>query len=227
MEKERNTKIIAIAALVVAVVGLSIGFAAYSRSLDITDIEAGVSTEDTELDVFFDNDTTKSNELAVVKGVGAAAVTNETGAVINNVELNSNSDTNPTISNFRAAFTEKGQEVTYTFYVYNNSAHTAYLESANFLTADPDHKTCEAVGNVDATNLEHACEEINMYLEIGDAQILSTKGDSFASHSIAAGEWKEVVVRIAYDGTQYSLPDGDMKVIFDGIRLGYTTIKQD
>lgn len=225
MEKERSTKIIAIIALVIAVIGLSIGFAAYTRNLEITDLEGSVNPGAMDLDVFFDNDQEKDNDLAVVKGVGTASVADETGATITNSDLNSGS--NPTISGFRAKFTQKGQSVKYTFYVYNNSPYNAYLESVNF-TGNAPHKTCVAIDteNTNDVNVQNACEDITLSLSVGNDTILSTGDASFKSHTIAAGTWQEVVVEIAYDGTAHPVPDGDMKVTFDGIRLGYTTIEQ-
>lgn len=224
MEKERSSKILAIIALIVAVVGLTIGFAAYTRSLDITNLQGTVNPGESELDVIFDNDQEKGNDLAVVKGVGEAALASETGATITNPELNSGS--NPTISGFQAQFKEKGQKVEYTFYVYNNSPYSAYLDEVKFTGNEP-HKTCTAIGTgVNATLVANACNDINVSLKVDDATILSTNGGTFASHTIAAGAFKKVVVELAYDGENYPLPDGDMRVIFDGIQLHYTTIAQ-
>lgn len=224
MEKERSTKVIAVIALIAAVFGLSIGFAAYSRTLDITNLEATVTPSESELDVFFDNDQVKDNELAVVKGEGTGAVSTETGATITNPALNSG--TQPTITGFTANFTAKGQSVLYTFYVYNNSPYNAYLESVSFTGATP-HKTCEATAaGTNATLVQNACNDITLSLKVGSDTILSTNTAEFKTHTIAAGAWQPVVVEIAYDGTTYPLPDGDMKVTFDGIKLNYTTIAQ-
>lgn len=225
MEKERSTKTIAIIALVVAVASLSIGFAAYTRNLEITDIEGTVTPGDMDLDVFFDNDQTKGNDLVVVKGIGTAAVEDETGATINNTSLDSGA--NPTISDFRANFSKKGESVTYTFYVYNNSPYNAYLESVTFTGAEP-HKTCVALDPKDENDevVANACKDITLSLQVGTDTILSTGESTFKSHTIGAGNWQEVTVTIAYDGTEYPLPAGDMKVTFAGIRLGYTTIAQ-
>ena len=172
MEKERSSKILAVIALIVAVVGLTVGFAAYTRSLNITNLEGTVNPGESELDIFFDNDQEKGNDLAVVKGVGDAALATETGATITNPELNSGS--NPTISGFQAQFKQKGQKVEYTFYVYNNSPYAAYLEKVNF-TGDATHKTCEAIGTAtNAALVENACKDINISLKIDDTKILST-----------------------------------------------------
>jgi len=225
VEKERSTKIIAVIALVVAVVGLSIGFAAYTRSLNITDIQGTVTPGDMDLDVLFDNDQNNENTVSVVKGIGSAAVADETGATITNSVLDSGS--NPTISGFRANFSKKGESVTYTFYVYNNSPYNAYLESVTFTGATP-HKTCEALDETDENDevVANACKDITLSLKVGTDTILSTGEATYKSHTIGAGQWQQVTVEIVYNGAEYPLPAGDMKVTFDGIRLGYTTIAQ-
>ena len=224
MEKQRSTKVIAVVALIAAVFGLSIGFAAYSRTLNITNIDATVTPGESELDVFFDNDQTKDNALEVVKGTGTGALSTEEGATITNPALNSG--TQPTISGFTANFTAKGQSVVYTFYVYNNSPYNAYLNAVSFTGAEP-HKSCEATAaGTNATLVQNACNDITLSLKVGTDTILSTNSAAFKSHTIAAGAWQPVVVEIAYDGTTYPLPDGDMKVTFDGIQLSYTTIAQ-
>jgi len=225
MEKERGTKVVAIVALVVAVLGLTIGFAAYARNLKITDVLGSVTPDEMDLDVYFDNDQIKDNELLAVKGVGTATLVDEVGAVITNPQLGSG--TTPTISGFRANFSNIGQSVKYTFYVYNNSSYNAYLESVSF-TGDAPHKNCVLLdtANTNSELAQSACDAITLSLKVGEDTILSTKDTSFKSHTIEASKWKEVVVEIAYDDSKSPMPDGDMKVTFDGIKLGYTTIAQ-
>jgi hypothetical protein len=88
-------------------------------------------------------------------------------------------------------------------------------------------KSCSAIeGGTNATLVQNACNDITLSLKVGNNTILSTNTAEFTTHTIAAGAWQQVVVEIAYDGTGYPLPDGDMKVTFDGIKLNYTTIAQ-
>ena len=223
MEKQRSTKVIIVIALVAAVFGLSLGFAAYSRNLNITDIDATVKPGESELDVFFDNDQIKDNELAPVKGEGAGAVTNESGATITNAALNSG--TQPIINGFTANFTAKGQKVVYAFFVYNNSPYNAYLNELSFI--DTPTKSCEAVDptTTNSSLIQNACEDITLSLKIDGLTVLSTGDSSPVSHTLSPGRWKKVEVEINYRGNNYPLPDGAMKVSFSGIRIGYSTIK--
>jgi hypothetical protein len=223
MEKQRSTKMIAIIALIAILFGLSIGFAAYSRNLDITNLGATVTPGVSELDVFFDNDQVKDNQLAVVKGVGAGAVTDEIGATITNPVINSGNL--PIITGFTANFTAKKQAVVYTFYVYNNSPYSVYLNELSFI--DATEKTCEAINKntTNATLVKNACNDISLSLKIEGITVLSTADSSPVSHTLPPGNWKKIEIEIAYKGNQYPLPDGPMKVTFSGIRIGYSTIK--
>ena len=224
-KKKNNNKMIAMICLVVVVFALTLGFAANSRNLDITNIGGTVNPGERELDVIFDNDQVANNDLNVVKGEGSAADELESGAVITNPTV---PGVAPVISGFRSNFSEKGQSVEYKFYVHNKSEYTAYLESAQFTVSTGEHKSCVAVspGTANPTHISNACKDITLSLLVDGSAILSTDGASFKSHSINVNEWKEITVKIAYDGTTYPLPDGDMKVEFDGIRLLYTTIEQ-
>lgn len=223
--RKKNNKILIVVCFLAVVLGISLGFAANSRNLEITDIEANVNPDEVDLDVIFDNDQVASNELAVVKGVGTGADPTEVGAKITNPAVDGVA---PVISGFSSRFNAKGQVVEYKFYVYNQSPYKAYLESAQFTVATGEHKTCTAVSadTTNATLVSNACKDISLSLLVDGNAILSTESASFASHSIDVNSWKEITVRIAYDGVNYPLPDGNMKVTFDGIRLLYTTIEQ-
>ena len=194
-------------------------------NLDITNIGANVNPEDADLNVIFDDDQILNNEISPVKGTGTGSDYLESGAIITNPITNGIA---PVISGFTSKFSEKGQVVEYKFYVYNKSEYIAYLESAQFTVSTGEHKTCEAVSasTTNPTYITNACKDITLSLIVDGKTILSTGTSSYESHSINTNEWKEITVKIAYDGTGYPLPDGDMKVTFDGIRLLYTTIEQ-
>ena len=223
-KKNKNKALIAIC-FIVTMLGITLGFAANSRNLDITNIGANVNPEAVDLDVIFDNDQVASNNIATVKGVGTGADPTEPGATITNPSV---AGVAPVISGFTSKFTEKGQNVEYKFYVYNQSPYKAFLEKAQFTIETGEHKTCTAIsaGTANETNIANACKDITLSLIVDGNTILSTGSSTFTTHSIDVNTWKEITVKIAYDGNDYPLPDGDMKVSFDAIRLFYTTIEQ-
>ena len=126
MEKERSSKVIAIVALLVGVVGLSLGFAAFSNSLTISS-SAKVEPTGETFDVDFSSSSSETLTDAV-QGVSTPSTVVATDATINNTG-------NPTISGLGATFTEPGQSVTYTFYARNTGEYKAYLNSITFKNA--------------------------------------------------------------------------------------------
>ena len=152
MEKNRSTKIVAIAALFIAVIGLSIGFAAFSSTLTVQS-GATVTPADNDWNLQF----TSTNDSVTPQGFKynsansdySTELTNNTNPVFtNNVVANSYnggfgattasitaSNTASTISGVHAYFTEPGQRVTYTFKVSNLGSYRAYLKSVTFMGA--------------------------------------------------------------------------------------------
>ena len=137
MEKDRSSKVIAVVALLVAVIGLSVGFASFSSTLTISSSANVTPNSDTFKVVFSSNGTILTTEAVIgdVTGTGASA----TNATINN-------DTNPTISGLAANFTEPGQKVVYTFYAHNSGEYDAFLKSVTYanVTGKSESKVCTA-----------------------------------------------------------------------------------
>ena len=100
---ERSSKIIAVAALCVAVVGLTLGFAAFSNTLTI-ESSANVKPDASTFNVDFSssNSALENNPVAPVLEPGTL---NAGSATISNVG-------NPTISGLEVEFTEPGQKAT-------------------------------------------------------------------------------------------------------------------
>jgi len=98
VEKERKIKLLSLVALIVAVLGLTVAFAALSQTLTIN---GSASVDAAEWDVHFEN-------LSEPTITGAARV-------INNPVLNGTS-----IDSLEVSLTKPGDSVTYTFDVVNN-----------------------------------------------------------------------------------------------------------
>lgn len=219
MDKNNSYKVMVIAALVIGVVALSVGFAAFSRSLTITNSTATYKATDKDLKVNFSTSNTETvggNVAGVLSGTGVVD-TNAGTATINGA-----TDTGFTnISGITAPFTKKGQKATYTFYLNNDSDYTAYLKSASF--ASPE-KTCTAVDGTDATLVTNACKDISLTLTIDGTKVLATDTTGFNAISLAAGDKKTVVVEVEYNGSNV-LPDGDFIVTFGDITLNFSTLE--
>ena len=103
MEKNRLGQVIAIIALVVGVVGVSIGFSAFSNALKIQS-SATVTPDKDTLNVDFSSSDQSVDASAITPTVSAETV-KATNAAIDNTN-------DPTISNLSATFTEPGQTAT-------------------------------------------------------------------------------------------------------------------
>ena len=135
MERERSGKIIAIVSLIVAIAGLSLGFAAFSTRLDITS-SAAVPVDASVWKVGFSN---------VNSGIPASAVT---------VNGQTNSANNGTLSLSQFVIsqatnaelsTTNGSQVEYDFYIVNDGDLDAYMNSVTM-----GGLTCTYKSSVDA-----------------------------------------------------------------------------
>ena len=214
MERDRSAKIIAIVALCVAIVGLSVGFAAFSNELTINS-NATVSPNASDFDVNFSTSNTGEQD-GTVSGVGTNSATAENATIDN-----SNS---PTITGLKANFTEPGQKVTYSFYSHNAGKYVAYLN--NFTYANVSGKTatkvCTAGVNTDATMVEAACNGISVSVKVG-SETYTGSMDSITNHSLGLDGYEEVVVTIEY-ASDASRADGDFEVAFGNITLTYDSV---
>lgn len=214
MERDRSAKIIAIIALCVAVVGLSIGFAAFSNDLTIKS-SAKVTPNAKDFDVNFS--TINTSELAgTVSGVGTNSATAEDATIDN-----SNS---PTITGLKANFTEPGQKVTYSFYAHNAGKYVAYLNNVTYanVRGQSATKVCTPGERTDATMVEAACNGISVSVKVGRDSFTGSNS-SIANHSLGLNTYEEVVVTIEYNSSA-SRADGDFDVAFGDIILTYGAV---
>lgn len=221
MEKDnRKVKVIAIAALLVAVLGVSIGFAAFTRTLTI-DAGAVVSPED-DFDVVFSK---SSSSVDTTGGVDASAKTPADLTTTTAVIANDNTG-GPLISNLKATFTQPGQSATYTFYAYNDSDYTAYLKNVDF-TAAATKCTASTGSSVTAALMNAACPDIKIKISVGsDNTTQNLEADTaVSSHSLAAGAGELITVVIYYDQVaNQTLADGPFDVDLGTIQLIYKTV---
>ena len=218
MEKERGSKIIAIIALSIAVVGLSIGFAAYSSVLTISTTSATVgeasnvdfnvilSTSDTE------DDTNISNLLATAEqSGGATAVLKPTTA-----DFTPSMD-GTTISGLSATFNQSGaaQSVTYKIYAHNTGKFDAYLNSVTI-----GEKTCVANDGTTQSFVDQVCPSITMSVEVDGTEATSTSLNKIDNHKLGIDSYELITIVMNYEATDIRA-DGDFTVNFGQISLQY------
>lgn len=218
MEKNKESKVIAIIALFIAVIGVSVGFAAFSNTLTINS-EATVKPDKDKFDVNFSS-TTGTETDGVVKATTSVETITGDDATIDNSNM-------PKITGLKANFTEPGQTVTYSFYTHNAGKYVAYLNQVIFANVDGESatKVCTAKEGTTQALVDSACGDISISVKVG-SETYTGGQDTISSHSLAIDGYEPVVVTIAYstnaDGN--TLADGDFDVAFGPISLVYDSV---
>ena len=218
--RDNTFRVVAIVGLVIGVMGLSIGFAAFSQTLTIKSA-ADVTPASNVLDIVF-----STSKTAKAAGTVTPTVTSPVTAA--DATINAEGTT---ISGLMAHFTEPGQTATYSFNVYNASAYVAYLNSVTFATASggDSFKKCTAGTGTTQSYVDGACNGISVSVAVGDTSPYtrtSTEGtvSSGINHSLAATTGEAVTVTITYAAGS-SEADGDFTVAFGDIILGYSSVQ--
>ena len=210
MEKLRSKKILTMIVLVVAVLGLSIGFAAYSNVLTISS-EAQVNPDASTFSVKFSkvSDQVLDGEDNLVYPEGL----NEDGAKIVN-------NTNPTITGLVGRFAAPGESVQYKFYVRNEGEYLAYLNSIEI-----GQKVCTAYGETTPSLVSDACNSISVSVKIGNMDPITSTQEKIIGQTLAINSYQEVIVDIKYaeNGTR---TDGPFRVKLGDIYLTYSSIQE-
>ena len=218
MEKERGAKLIAIFALVVGVVGLSLGFAAFTKDLNITFEQSNVNVGGV-LNVKLLPSNSKTDATTTVAGTAIGDGASALPATINDGTI---------IGGLGATFTGKGQSVVYEFYVYNFDQYDAYLtgiEFANYSGASTN-KVCTAVSGTEQSQVDESCKDISLTIDVAGKTAIDTNTSSFTTPKLNADLATSVKVTITYsddDGT-HELPNGDFKINFGSIKLSYSSV---
>ena len=232
MERERRMKVIAVAVLVVAVVGLSLGFAAFSNVLTISPT-AEVQPINS-MKVLFSSSNSSQEEIGTniqiqyLPGGETTLYPNFTASipVISNAVVSA-----PTLSNLKATFIRPGESVTYTLYIHNDSTYDVSLSAIEF-----GNKTCSAKSGTSQTLVDAACDEIDISVTVGggtNEPIAVTKTQKNSSsptvtgHVLGTGEYETVKVTLSYDdlsgGSGNTDLNGDFDVTFGDVTLTYVS----
>ena len=232
MGREKNSKILAIVALCVAIFGLAIGFAAFSNTLTISS-SATVSPDSSSFNVDF-----STSDSSVV--TSAITPTTTGGATGSNATINNGDSSNdPVLENITADFSEPGQTVQYDFFAYNSGEYDAYLNSVVFGAVGgtgSKSKVCSidpadvSLGKATASesSLASACSAISIKVVVGDgenareftASEANVSGITLAKQSATK---VSVILTYAADGAR---ADGNFKVDFGDIALTFGSTQE-
>lgn len=215
MEKNRTGQVIAILALVVGIVSLSIGFASFASVLNIQ-ASATVKPDSSTMNVDFSSSST-AVEVNEITPTATPVSLETTTATIDN-------SSDPTIKNLSATFTEPGQKVVYEFYAFNAGELSAYLKSIVYgnVTGKSTNKVCTAAEGTTDALVQKACEKIAIKVKVGNELETSSGIASITNHALAKGSSEKVIVTLEYEANA-DRADGDFNVSFGDITLNYSS----
>ena len=225
----KNRQGLTIAALIVAIIGLSIGFAAFSNTLTISS-SASVNPSDENFIVQFSK-YSDSDATGTLNPITPTASTSDYGE--NGLIPDSNKKK---LQDLKATFTSPGQSVTYELYVRNTGQYVAYLKDLSFANAEhatsgETYKHCYAAtkdsNNQDiapanqatGTLVSAACNGISISVTIGTAGPITPESvsKSLGNQALSAnGGNVQATITISY-ANNASYVDGPMEVEFGDI----------
>lgn len=222
MKKNRKSKKTVAIILSIAILGLSLGFAAFSNELRI-ESSADVNLEN-NLKVYFSS-LENSQSTAVGENniylsetyLGFSAAT----PIIDNSVPGA-----PLLSNLKATFVRPGQSVRYSFFVHNASDYDIQLTSIEFGT-----KKCTAKTGTDQNLVNNACDEIDLSVEIGSDTNVVTRTQNTATsstvtnHFLTAEEYEPIYIVLSYNelAGENTTVNGDFEVSFGDVKLTYSS----
>ena len=196
MEKTRQIKIISLCALLVAVLGLTVAFAALSQTLTIN---GSAAVNAASWDIHFEKTSGKETE---VKGTATFTEPTLSGT---------------TIENFSATLTKPGDSVIYYFDIVNNGTVDAVVTSYDFPLAIKEcasnnnaYSYCmnfdfNSDGDIDALDKSVYLTLFNDRLAYADTDKSVRQGDT-----LNAGETKHMKLVIEYNDTATELPENNL-----------------
>ena len=220
----RYSKYLAIIALVISVIGVSLGFAAYTNTVTIKAKADVVGPTDydwpgAEPSVDPSNPTPGSVTPKKCTDETYTSCTTAPGTEADPATVTANG-----IQGIDVHFTEPGQYYLYEFYAVNSSPYTSYLNSVSGIGTDPTYnKTCTpaAVGSVAAASAgvtASVCEHVHISVMPGSDEYIEDD-TNITGHTVAANSNEKIQVRVFYDEGYPS--DGGIEVQFGDITLTY------
>ncbi len=211
--KEKNNKVLAVAALLVAIVGLSIGFAAYSGTLTIKS-GATVTPDKDTFSIDFTNTPDGVDPDPIIPEVYPEGVKADP-AIIDNTD-------NPTVSGLKAYFTAPGQKVSYTLYAYNNGQYSTYLKNILFknVSGATSSRVCTPGTGASDALVQTACDDIVLSVKVGNEAAVTGTKDNITNHALVKDSSEQIIVTIEYLANG-DLSDGPFDVQFGDVTLEY------
>lgn len=200
MEKENKNKKVILIILLLLVIGLTIGFAAFTSQLKIQ-LSATVSPDPSNFKVVFSSSATSATQGSLIYGGVAQGGIFEQNAT--------------TLSGLTANFTAPGQTAIWKFYSFNAGEYDAFLNKVSLgaIVCVPD--------GADPNKVAEAAKGISIKISVG-GQTYTSSNEAIDSHGLAKGVGEEVVVTLEYAAGSAAV-DGKFDVSIGDITLEYNS----
>ncbi len=183
MEKNRNLKIVAFAALIISVLGLSIGYAAFSETLEI---KGSAVVKGQAWDIHFE-ELAKSSAMTA-KEIDAPEIKPSTTL----------------IEGLKSEFDTPGQVSEYTFDIVNAGTFDAIITDVTI-----SNPTCTGKGDNATTDAENVCKNVSVKVTDPDGAAIATGKTLAAGEKL---EGCKITVTYDKDTTVEELPKDDVTV---------------
>lgn len=245
MGRDRQIKIITIIALVVAITGMSLGFAAFSSTLSISSsASVNPNSSDFKIKIYGYSETTGDNIFnisAYTSETQSYGFNDNTGEVLDAVALINNSTLS--ITGIDVQMTQPGDERLFLFKVSNEGQYDAYFNLSQLKENTPI--TCIAESNTTESLVNEACGGINSLVgmiteegmaakikydngELTDDEFGEIEAETYfgpgTTGTYKLEKEKSVFLLFFIDyGLYANRADGPFAVTFDDIQLEFTT----
>lgn len=235
MEKRRQIKILSIVALVLAIISMTMGFAAFSTTLKISSSATVTPNLDSFKITIYGIDDEIEQQDFIDNPIDPLLYTSLTqGMYIFDGEWN---DSNPaleatpaiidnsthTISNLSFTFSEPSQGGVYPFLIKNEGKYKAYLDAQeieNYIQGIAPN-SCEPQETTTNALVQKACSSIELYITLVNSQ-----GEAYESGDynieLDTNDYLVFVVSIAYISPG-DMADGPFSASFQNLELNFTT----
>ncbi len=213
----KKSKIFLSVIIAVGVLGLGIGFAAFTNNLNISS-SVTVNPNSSDFKVLLSS----ASDEVVVGTVDATRYGSNTFASFTPATIDNSSSTSPKIIGLKGTFTVPNSSGQYVFYAINQGNYTAYLKNITF-----GSKKCTAKPGATEALVTEACKHVRVEVQIGGTGKWYTTSETITNHPLEKGTSEKIIFWMGYDygttTTNYHLADGEFDITFGDLTLTYST----
>lgn len=203
MEKDRGTRTLAVIALLVAVVGMTIGFAAFSTTLTI---EGTGTVKASKFSVIFEN-LMPAVATGTAKEASGGTPTIQPGSTV--------------IRNYNVELTTPGDSISYTFDIANRGTYDATITGITMAGRDSETLTVTGTGDTATADEDKVKPKLEYTLKYAEGD--NAGQDVAVNDELAAGASVKVTLTLRYAtfNDQSLLPANNVTIGNLGISIVY------